>query len=510
MKKTLYIVGVIVLGLALSAYFLFAKRDSRKYDFRFDKVSKGDLMVYVTATGTINAVISVDVGTQVSGIVTKLYADFNSIVKAGQVIARIDTTFLYQSVKDAEASLDRAKAQFADSKRNFDRTANLYKKNLESELNYSAAQTTYESNQATLKQSMAALDRAKINLAYATIYAPINGVVTDRKVNVGQTVAASFSSPTLFTIANDLKRMQVQTTVDESDVGKISIGQQATFTVDAYPDDKFTGTVSQIRLAPQSIQNVVNYIVLIDVQNDQLKLMPGMTASVKILVASATDVLRVPNMALRFQPPADLIDTTGMGAARGGFGGRNQMGGDSTRGGRNFAGGQGMQGGGGGPQGDMMARFQAMRDSIQAAHGGKLSQDELRAEIQKMFASRMPQRNQVSSAPAARPKRNATGDAAKFGIVSNFPEYEKSVYDPASISGRGRVWILKPSGLLEQINVRTGLNDGRYTQITSMRLNPGDQLVLGASSGDVAADQARSPLTGQGQNRPMGGGGFGR
>ena len=163
----------------------------------------------------------------------------------------------------------------------------------------------------------------------------------------------------------------------------------------------------------------------------------------------------------------------------------------------------------GGPQGDMMARFQAMRDSIQAAHGGKLSQEELRTEMQKLFASRMSQRNPTSSTPAPRPKRNATGDAAKFGIVSNFPEYEKSVYDPASQVGRGRLWILKPSGLLEQINVRTGLNDGRFTQITSMRLNPGDQLVLGATSGDVSVDQARSPLTGQGQNRPMGGG-FGR
>jgi HlyD family secretion protein len=356
---------------------------------------------------------------------------------------------------------------------------------------------------------MAALDRAKINLAYATIYAPINGVVTDRKVNVGQTVAASFSSPTLFTIANDLKRMQVQTTVDETDVGKISIGQEATFTVDAYAEDKFSGTVSQIRLAPQSIQNVVNYIVIVDVQNDQLKLMPGMTASVKILVASATDVLRVPNMALRFQPPADLIDTTGTGGAngmRGGSGGGGEGGRDTTGGGRNFGGGQG---GGQGMGGEMMARFQGIRDSIQAAHGGKLSQDELRTEMQKLFAGRMQQRNEAP-APIVRPKQAASSDAAKFGIVSNFPEYQKSVYNPSHQSGRGRVWILKANGLLEQVFVRTGLNDGRYTEITSMRLNPGDQVVIGASSGDASVDQARSPLTGQGQNRPMGGGGFGR
>jgi HlyD family secretion protein len=558
MKKSFYIVGAVVVILAVCAYVLLAKRDSRKYDLRFDKVSKGDLMVYVTATGTINAVISVDVGTQVSGIVTKLFADFNSVVKAGEVIAMIDTTFLYQSVKDAEASYDRAKAQFADSKRNLDRISELYKKGLESELTYSAALTSFESNQASLKQAQASVDRAKINLAYATIYAPINGVVTDRKVNVGQTVAASFSSPTLFTIANDLKRMQVQTTVDESDVGKISIGQEATFTVDAYPEEKFTGHVSQIRLAPQSIQNVVNYIVIIDVQNDQLKLMPGMTANVKVLVASANDVLRVPNMALRFQPPTDIIDTVAMNAVRGGFGGRGDMGGDSTRPGRNVAGspdtaarggvaqnpqggvaenrqgrsgegrpggssenrqggfggnrqggGQGQDGGGFQPRGDMMGRFQAIRDSIQAAHKGKLSQEEMRAEMQKLFASRMSPRNQVTPPTASR--QAASSDAAKFGIVSKFPEYQKSAYVPSHQSGRGRIWILKANGLLEPISVRTGLNDGRFTEISTIRLNPGDQVVLGASSGDVAADQARSPLTGQGQQRQMGGGGgFGR
>jgi multidrug efflux pump subunit AcrA (membrane-fusion protein) len=163
--------------------------------------------------------------------------------------------------------------------------------------------------------------------------------------------------------------------------------------------------------------------------------------------------------------------------------------------------------------GDMMGRFQAIRDSIQAAHGGKLSQEELRTEMRKLFADRMPQRNDAQAqtpAPIVKPKQDASSDAAKFGIVSNFPEYQKSVYNPSHQSGRGRVWILKANGLLEQVSVRTGLNDGRYTEITSMRLNPGDQVVLGASSGDTNVDQARSPLTGQGQQRPMGGGGFGR
>ncbi len=316
MKKTIYISISAVVAILIIIYFIFVRNNHQAYNFKFDKVSQGDLKSYVRATGTINAVTSVDVGTQVSGIIARLYADFNSVVKKGQLIAQIDSTFLVQSVKDAEANLERARAQYADSKRNLDRMKALLERGLDSQLNYDASLTTYESNEASLKSAQAALDRAKINLAYATIYAPIDGVVTNRAVNVGQTVAASFSSPTLFTIANDLKKMQVQTTVDETDIGKISIDQEATFTVDAYPEDKFIGTVSQIRLAPQSIQNVVNYIVIVDVDNDQLKLMPGMTATVTILIASSNNIMQVSNMALRFQPPSDIIDTTNSGPMR--------------------------------------------------------------------------------------------------------------------------------------------------------------------------------------------------
>ncbi len=518
MKKTAYISAIIVVALVASGYFVFGRRDSSKYTYRFDKVSKGDMSVYVTATGTISAVISVDVGTQVSGIITKLYADFNSQVKAGQVIAKIDTTFLYQSVLDAEASLERAKAQYADSKRTYEREKGLYDKGLESEQNYSAALTTYESNGAALKSAVSALDRAKINLAYATIYAPIDGVVVNRAVDVGQTVAASFSSPTLFTIANDLKNMQVQTTVDETDIGRVSIGQQATFTVDAYPSDKFTGVVSQIRLAPQSIQNVVNYIVIIDVNNDQLKLMPGMTANVSVLVASARDVLKVSNMALRFQPPTDIIDTTGMGAFRGTMNGRRgQMSGgadgeplakssqdtsahQSTPTGQ--VGGSRFAAGGGQFQRSPadMARFKALRDSIQAAHGGNLSPDDLRAEMRKLFASRMASSNQPAKPQYVKPKLAKA--VAQYGIVSNFPEYQKGNYDPSEDAGRGRIWILKSNGLLQAVFVRTGLNDGRYTEIASPKLAPGDQIVLGAAAnGEATAQQASNPLAGGGPQR---------
>jgi HlyD family secretion protein len=499
MKKRIIIPAAVVF-VGVVAFLLFFRGGAKKYDFRFDKVSQGDITMTVTATGTINAVISVDVGTQVSGIVSKLYADFNSIVKEGQVIAQIDSTFLVQAVKDAQASLERSRAQYADAKRTAERTKLLFEKGLESQAVYDAATTTLESNSAALKQSQAALDRAKINLAYATIYAPINGVVIDRKVNVGQTVAASFSSPTLYTIANDLSKMQVQVTVDESDIGRISIGQEATFTVDAYADERFTGTVSQIRLAPVSIQNVVNYTVVVDVVNNQLKLMPGMTANVRIMVGSSNNVLRVPNMALRFQPPADLVDSAKVKELRDAGSG---SGGQRDTSGSRAGGTMGDRASGGGT-GDRRAIFKAMRDSIVAAHGGQMSDEAVMAEMRKAFEKMRGQ--QTAPVPASRPVPQRPGQSSRFGIQNNFPEYQKSTYTPQHQGGRGRVWILNSSGKLEPVQIVTGLTDGRFTEIQSQVLKPGDQLVLGATSTSEAATTTTTPLTGQGQ-RP-GGGGF--
>jgi HlyD family secretion protein len=473
MKKRV-IVSAAFLCVAIAGFLILSGGGSKKFEFRFDKVSKGDITMYVTATGTINAVTSVDVGTQVSGIISKLYADFNSMVKEGQVIAQIDPTFLQQSVKDASASLERAKAQYADAKRVMERTKTLFDKNLESQVNYDAALTQFESNQAALKQAEASLDRAKINLAYATIYAPINGVVIDRKVNVGQTVAASFSSPTLYTIANDLQKMQVQTTVDESDIGRISIGQGATFTVDAYPDERFSGTVSQIRLAPVSIQNVVNYTVIIDVGNDQLKLMPGMTANVKVLVGSSIDVIRVPNLALRFQPPAELVDSAKVKELR-----------DDPA-----------QGGG------RAGSIEALRDSIVAAHGGTMTEEDLRQEMHAFRDRRSPRG--AEKAPTASMQKTRPASRTRFGIQNNFPEYQKSAYVPVHQIARGRVWILNANGKLEPIPVVTGLSDGRVTEISSTSLKPGDQVVLGASTNsDTPTGQSANPLAPTG--RPGGG-----
>ena len=494
-RKYVYILaGAVVLLTA--CYFIFVGSSNKKYDFRFDKVSAGDITMFVTATGTINPVISVDVGTQVSGIVSKLYADYNSVVKAGQVIAQIDSTFLVQSVKDAEASLDRANAQYADSKRNLDREKALLDRGLESQLNYDAAVTTYESNAAGVKSAKASLDRAKINLAYATIYAPIDGVVINRAVNVGQTVAASFSSPTLYTIANDLRKMQVQTTVDESDIGRISIGQDASFTVDAYPDETFRGTIGQIRLAPLTVQNVVNYTVVVDFNNDQLKLMPGMTANVKVLVASANEVLRVPNMALRFQAPPDLVDSSKVQAAREAMFGRGGTRNDSSDMNRGEA---GMKDAGGGRRG----QFAAFRDSIMAAHGGKLSPEDLRKEMTAAFKGRQNSQNEPApSMTKLKPKQAGTA----FGVIQRYPEYEKSSYLPQHQAGRGRIWILNAKGKLEPVFVITGVTDGKYTEISGGALKAGDQIVMGVTSNaDVAPTQ--NPLTGGGGPR-QGGGGF--
>ncbi len=300
------ILSVVVLGAG--GFFFFSNGSAADVNFRFDKVSRGDIQVVVTATGTLSADTTVQVGTQVSGTITKLYVDFNSKVKKNQIVALIDPTFLASAVEDAEANLQKAKAQANQAKRAFDRTKALMAKSLAAQSDYDVAITTYESDAAAQKQAQSELDRAVINLKYATIRSPIDGVVISRSVDVGQTVAASFSAPVIFTIANDLSKMQVQADVDEADIGKVQLGQEVTFTVDAYAEQIFHGTVSQIRLAPVTVQNVVNYVVIIDVPNPELKLMPGMTATVTILVSKKEGVLKVPTIALRFQPPQEMIE----------------------------------------------------------------------------------------------------------------------------------------------------------------------------------------------------------
>ncbi len=315
MKKIFLIGGVIVLLAAVGA-FMFFRNKGNEPKYKTEKVAKGDIVMTVTATGTVNAVVTVLVGTQVSGTIKTIYADFNSMVKKGQLIAQIDPSLFEAQVDQARANVVTSKANLAksevtvvDAKRTMERNRELFGKNLvarsdldTSETNYDSAVAQVNANKALVEQAAAALKTAETNLRYTRILSPVDGIVVSRNVDVGQTVAASFQTPTLFTIAQDLTKMQIDTSVDEADIGKVKVGEDVDFTVDAYPDVTFKGKVGQVRISPVTVQNVVTYDVVVMVENPELKLKPGMTANVSIIVAEKKDVVKVPNAALRFKP----------------------------------------------------------------------------------------------------------------------------------------------------------------------------------------------------------------
>jgi len=311
MKKTIIIIAsILVVGLVL--FFIgrsyFKGREQKVYYWRTSPIEKGDVNVVVTATGTLAADTTVQVGTEVTGILEKQFVDFNSVVKKGQIIARIDTSILYPTMLDAEAQWEKAQAQCDEYKRELDRAKIMLDNKVEAQQDYDQALCNYQTQIALVKQLRADYDRAVINLQFATIRAPVNGVVISRTYDVGIMVIASFSTPTLFTIANDLTKMQVQTNVDEADIGRIAEGETANFTVDAFPDTVFTGVVTQIRRNPVTIQNVVNYVVIIESPNPHLKLIPGLTANININVQSHNNVLKVPANALSFVPPTEYLE----------------------------------------------------------------------------------------------------------------------------------------------------------------------------------------------------------
>jgi len=346
-KRKKYLIGIAILILILAGGFSFYQlggQNGSNQRFRLAKVERGEVNLVVTATGTINPVVNVLVGSQVSGTIKALYADFNSQVKEGQVIAQIDPAIFEAQVEqgkanvlnaqanllNAQANLENAKANLTkadvavlDAKRTVDRNQPLVEKKVIAQATMDTAQTNYdtavaqkdvakaqvesaksqiESFKAQVEQTKAALKVAETNLRYTTIRSPVNGTVISRNVDVGQTVAASLQAPTLFTIAKNLTEMQVDSNVSEADVGRIVVGQDATFTVDAYPDRVFRGKVSEVRNAPIIIQNVVTYDVVILVDNKDLKLKPGMTANVSVMIAHRESALKIPNAALRFRP----------------------------------------------------------------------------------------------------------------------------------------------------------------------------------------------------------------
>lgn len=306
-KKTIIISSVAVILLLI--FFLSLKKSTKKEagDFLLAKVTKGDIENIVSSTGTLSAVETVEVGSQVSGIIRKIYVDYNDKVKKGELLAVLDKTLYESAVENSEAGLMKAKARMDQAKAELERDRPLFKKGHLSETEFLLTKTTYETTKADYKIALAALNKTRTNLNYTDIHSPIDGIVIERTVDEGQTIAASFQAPKLFVIAKDLKNMQIEADVDESDIGQIRKGQNVRFTVQSYPEKIFKGIVRQIRLQPQTIQNVVNYTVVINANNKEGTLLPGMTATVDFLIEERKGVLIIPNAAINFKPTMEMM-----------------------------------------------------------------------------------------------------------------------------------------------------------------------------------------------------------
>jgi HlyD family secretion protein len=450
MKKAVGIAGVLVLLAAVGGYFYLKRGSNGEAKFRWTKIDRGDVTATVTATGTLSAVTTVNVGSQVSGIIAKLYVDFNTQVKKGHLLAELDPTPFQQSVDQQRANLEKAKVELRNSEISLTRAKNLFKQDLEAQSDLDAAQTARDSAAASVAQTQAALQSAETNLSYTKITSPIDGVVVTRAYDIGQTVAASFQAPVLFSIAQDLTKMQVLTNIDESDVGRIRDGQVASFTVDAFPDTTFKASVSQIRLSPQTIQNVVTYPVMLDVPNPDLKLMPGMTANVLVPVDTRTAVLRVPNASLRFKPDsADLWVDPAKKAQKAG-----------------------------------------------APEKGTDSKAEAKAEGEAPKTA--------AAAPGTESKQPGTfGTGGQRIAGRGGPAGAGAPSSRAGAARSGTVYLDVPGtkGKLKAVSVRTLLTDGNLTAVESPDLKEGDEIVVG-----LATARAGLPGGSPGGSSPAGGG----
>jgi HlyD family secretion protein len=480
-RSGLLALTVLALAAAAAAYYAWSARDSAQAPtYRFAKVERGPLTATVAASGTLNPVISVQVGTQVSGQVKELFVDFNSPVKAGQLIARIDPeTFQYrvrQSEADLEAArsaLGRAQVNLLNAKRDLDRTRELVSKNFVSPADLDTRQAAFDlaradvkNGQAVVAQREASLASARVDLGRTQIRAPVDGVVIKRSVDVGQTVAASLQAPELFIIAKDLRDMQVETSIDEADVGRIRVGQRATFTVDAFPGRSFSGEVRQVRKSAQNVQNVVTYTVLVSAANPDGQLMPGMTANVRIVTDTRESVLKIANAALRFRPPGEAAP----------------------------------------------AQTKAANDAP-AAGGGQLQQlrermlaelkldDAQQARVQAIFEQVRGRFMSLRELPEeARARAGATARAEMRASVEEIltPEQKERFAQILAETGgrggqaaRGRIWILD-SGKTRALDVRTGLTDGTATEISGNGVDEGLEVIVGMQGGAAAAPATKA------------------
>lgn len=314
-----YTLIVLIFSAVIGAAVWFFSRRTPEVTYKTARLEKGAIVATISATGTVNPVTTVQVGSQVSGTIQKLFVDYNSRVRKGQVIAEIDPALFLAQLEqargnslNAQANLQKARVTLADARRTLERNKQLISQGIVAQSDFDASQTAYDSAQAGIQsaeagvtQTRGSLMQAETNLKNAVIRSPVDGVVISRSIDVGQTVAASFQTPTLFSIAQDLTKMQIETSVDEADISRASLGQAVTFTVDAYSDSTFKGQVTQIRSAPITVQNVVTYIVVVQVDNKELRLKPGMTANVSIETGRRDAVLKLPSAALRFRPKTD-------------------------------------------------------------------------------------------------------------------------------------------------------------------------------------------------------------
>ena len=480
-KRTGFVVGAIVVGAGALGLWIYRNAEAHEApSYRFATVSRGNLESTVSATGQLSAVTTVQVGTQVSGQVSQIYVDFNDRVKKGQLLARIDPTLAQQAVLDAQAGVVRAQADLDRSKAEYDRNKTLYDQKVLTATEFTTAQYNYTVAQASVKSAQVALNRAKQNLAYTQIYAPIDGVVVQRNVDVGQTVAASLSAPQLFLIANDLSQMQILANVDESDIGLIHEDQDVRFTVQAYANQTFNGKVRQVRLQSTTTENVVNYTVVVTVDNPKGTLLPGMTATVEFLTGSAENALIVPNAALRFRATPEMMAEAGVSN------GAPRTAADS-------------------------AAFAARRDSLRrarAAAGGNADGGQAGG-------------GQGPGTPAAGGSNaggaNAGGQAASGQRNGGTPGAGGAGGATRSRSSGGRggfaqLWYVGANGKPAVMRVRTGLSDGQNTQVMGQDVKEGMQVIVGtnapATSATNAPSTTTSPFQQQRRPGPPGPGGF--
>jgi len=445
MKKKVIVGAVILVVLfgAILGFTLIKKGKTAQVKYRTEILAKGDVESLVTTSGSLNPVDVVDVGSQVSGKIAKLYADFNSKVKKGQLLAELDLELLQAKVDQAEssykssvASLDQAKLALDNAQKKFGRSKELFAKTQISieemetaESNYLNAKANVVSAESRLSQSESSLKSSKVDRSYAIIRAPIDGIVISRNVNLGQTVAASYQAPLLFKLASDLTKMQLQCDIDETDIGKVKEGQKVRFTVSAYQGETFNGTVRQVRYSPQTVQNVVTYATIVDAENPDLKLMPGMTATVSIIIGEARGVLKVANSALRFTPPLPQEEVQKLLAGAGiGGGQRGQQGQRSES-----------------AQGQSGQRGQGESQRQGSGQGGEMTPERL-AQIQQAMRNR--------------PRQGGT------------------------------VWVLDELGKLKPFPVRTGITDNTYSELRGGELKEGLKIIIGLETA-IASSQTQ-------------------